>query len=102
MTLDATFWVTISFFIFIGILFYVALNITLTLLVYAFPENPPYFVRQILNNFSALTGYAWVQVYVRIPYRSGNVFDWTGRAAGLESAETDGGCFWHACCGLIK
>ncbi len=41
--------------IFIGILFYVALNITLTLLVYSFPENPPYFVRQILNNFSALT-----------------------------------------------
>ena len=41
--------------IFIGILFYVALNIILSLLVYAFPENPPYFVLQILNNFSALT-----------------------------------------------
>ena len=41
--------------IFIGILFYIALNVALTLLLYAFPENPPYFVRQILNNFSALT-----------------------------------------------
>lgn len=41
--------------IFIGIIFYVSLNIILTLLVYAFPEDPPYFVRQILNNFSALT-----------------------------------------------
>tara|TARA_B100000575_G_C23114924_1_gene644404 strand:+ start:660 stop:2030 length:1371 start_codon:yes stop_codon:yes gene_type:complete len=41
--------------IFIGILFYIALNVALTLLTYAFPENPPYFVRQILNNFSALT-----------------------------------------------
>ena len=37
--------------IFIGILFYIALNVALTLLLYAFPENPPYFVRQILNNF---------------------------------------------------
>ena len=41
--------------IFIGILFYVALQMILSLLVFAFPENPPYFVRQILNNFSALT-----------------------------------------------
>tara|TARA_B100002019_G_scaffold131625_1_gene113098 strand:- start:15800 stop:17170 length:1371 start_codon:yes stop_codon:yes gene_type:complete len=41
--------------IFIGILFYIALNVALTLLLYAFPEDPPYFVRQILNNFSALT-----------------------------------------------
>jgi ABC-type multidrug transport system fused ATPase/permease subunit len=41
--------------IFIGILFYVALNAVLTLLTAAYPENPPYFVMQILNNFSALT-----------------------------------------------
>ena len=41
--------------IFIGILFYIALNAVLTLLAAAFPESPPYFVRQLLNNFSALT-----------------------------------------------
>lgn len=41
--------------IFIGIFFYVALNIILTLFAFTFPENPPYFVRQLLNNFSALT-----------------------------------------------
>tara|TARA_B100000989_G_scaffold277662_1_gene238799 strand:+ start:3290 stop:4660 length:1371 start_codon:yes stop_codon:yes gene_type:complete len=41
--------------IFIGILFYVVLNIILTLFAFTFSENPPYFVRQLLNNFSALT-----------------------------------------------